>query len=408
MFPRTFLRIGLALGLALAWLPLVIRANDVVPGASAGAASLAPRVLVLTGGKTLRGDIGMTQNGYLVALGPNTGRMFISEQIVWFTATSIQEAYRKLEKRSGDLSASGHVELARWCAEQGLYKQARSNLEQALRLDPASHSARLLAKAIGKQLSRLRQTSRAQLVRKQPAGHRASRVLTEEQLTRQFVARIQPLLINSCASVGCHGQRSPNSFQLTNVVPGQSVARSVTQSNRAVAESFIDVTDPKRSPLLTTVRDSRHSAVSPPLFPGPSGQRQRRLLASWVEEVARARRADESPVASTSDSSNRENIFRMTSDAKSQNGAREQAAVSDRRKVHSSQHQQTDSAVTTATVNSSDGAVAGRVDEQSVDAILDQAIQSGAPDAFNPDAFNRRFAPQTVFTTTSPSPGSMR
>lgn len=400
------LRILFAAVLALAWMPGTLRANDVVPAASAGFGKLSPRVLVLKGGKTICGDIGVTQNGYLVALGPNTGRMFITEQIVWFTATSVEDAYRELEKRSPDLSAGGHVTLANWCVEQGLYEQARSNLEQALRLEPENHSAMLLAEVLGKKLSRFRRLPQKQPGYEQAPEQRATPALTDEQLTRHFVSRIQPLLIHSCASAGCHGQGSQSTFQLIHIVVGRPVSHSVTKANRDAVEKLINVDDPKHSPLLSATGNTRHSAITPPLFPGLTGKRQWRMLSAWVEAMARAQRGRK-PI-DTSDSPASINIFQSGTGDINQASVSQPASPAHDQTLRQLQHRIRESTVKTADDTTNHLASQTDGNGTSVEAILEHAIKSGVPDAFDPDAFNRRFAPQTKLSITPPAPGSIQ
>ena len=362
-----------------------LRANDVVPRAAAGAVDRPPRVLVLPRGRTLRGNIRVTDSGYEVAIGPNTGRSYIAKEMVWFTANSMREAYEILKKRYPDRTADGYVAIASWCIQQGLYDEARENLKDALQLEPDHSTARVVAEQLGKTMSvspAPRDDGFARTQNRNPAAVARSQAVTisEEELTRFFVSRVQPILVNGCGNAACHGRSSESSFRLRNVRSGSPAFKSSTERNREMVQSFVNIDDPANSPLLTAPRDARHTAFPKPVFAGPSGDAQWQALAAWVNAAARShgpRQLESS--ANSGDSSEPQPTIELA-------GATGESSTEVK-----------------ATVIPADAETG-----DSVEAVLQHAIKSGAPDAFDPDDFNRRFAPRTDQLSTPLSSGPTR
>ena len=99
------------------------------------AREVSPQILVLDTGKVIRGRIVNRNDGYEVAMG--SGRLFIPSAQVRFSAADLEDAYRKLRSTFSQLTPSIHVQIAEWCLDNELPLEARRELLDALRLDPA-------------------------------------------------------------------------------------------------------------------------------------------------------------------------------------------------------------------------------------------------------------------------------
>ena len=392
-------------------------ANDAIPSAAAGVPAVPkpPRLLVLRDGKVVEGDIRFVQQGYEVAVAG--GRFVLSEPFVWFTASSRQAAYAELCQRLPDKSANGHVALARWCIDNRLYSDAASELKIALQLEPDHIEARKTLVSVERQIIAQIdapvtgptatepvgrgsiKTASAEVTSPSPGESAASpgarsaadstrRPLASEQLThsretlgglppeaaRDFVSRVQPILMNGCANAGCHGRSSTNSFRIENVRLGNPGLKSLTQRNLDAVRAQLRAGSLHSSPLLVAARTPGHGGSRRPLFAGPAGQAQLRTLVEWAAIAVRSLPEIESPPGEIGAA-----------------GELFQASFSEE---------------PAETVNVERAPI-----EQSTDAIaiepasglLRRVLEEERPDAFDPDEFNRRFAPQP--DPRSPSSG---
>ena len=103
-------------------------------------------------------------------------------------------------------------------------------------------------------------------------------------VSRRFVSRVQPILMNGCALAGCHGPKSSNGFQLVRVRLNGGNRRGVSERNLAATLRFVNVQNASRSPLLTTPMGN-HGRRGKAVFRGRGGARQLEELRSWVREV---------------------------------------------------------------------------------------------------------------------------
>jgi hypothetical protein len=252
-----------------------------------------PKLLVLTDGRIVQGRIGERPGAYLVE--KPGGQIVIPFDWVRLSAVSLDEAYQMQRDSLMRPNASDHVGLAQWCFTNQLFSQAAEQLEAALRLEPQRSDAREL----------LLQIERATGARPDPAASAPEAAATPDGFAQpdartasglrtathgEFMRRIQPLLVNKCASAGCHGPAGQTDFQLHPVRTGQRNARSAGNDNLATVVTMIDAARPDDSPLLRALRD-RTAPTHRGLFDGPRGSEQFQLLRNWVLQAAADRDA---------------------------------------------------------------------------------------------------------------------
>jgi hypothetical protein len=138
-----------------------------------------------------------------------------------------------------------------------------------------------------------------------PAADQAMTV-TPSQLSEQavlhFTQKVQPTLVNRCASNACHGTRSGQQFQVARPARGQPMPYRMTVRNLQSALAFVDHEQPARSPLVAIPRVA-HGGLGVPVF----GQRevaQYEQLLAWVQMVAKqtastAARSDQAAPSAT-------------------------------------------------------------------------------------------------------------
>ena len=100
-----------------------------------------------------------------------------------------------------------------------------------------------------------------------------------------FVSKVQPLLVNSCAKAGCHGMGSGNSFELQRTKLGKSPPKAHSERNLAAVLERIDREQPLSSPLLTKLRgESKSNSVRQ--SHGGLSREQTQTLRNWIEAIS--------------------------------------------------------------------------------------------------------------------------
>jgi hypothetical protein len=116
---------------------------------------------------------------------------------------------------------------------------------------------------------------------------------------RAFTQRIQPLLMNKCGNVACHGStnREDNltGFHLIPVRNGSNSHRLYAERNLAEVMRQIDINEPGHSPL-SIVPQGTHAGTSG-IFHGTGGNAQLKTLRAWINSVADEKQAEEQALA---------------------------------------------------------------------------------------------------------------
>lgn len=107
------------------------------------------------------------------------------------------------------------------------------------------------------------------------------------EVTKQFGAKIQPLLANACAA--CHSTAGCGSFVLRRSNPGTAVAADTVSHNLAAAMSQIDRKQPDHSPLLVKAI-AAHGGARQPAIKDANAPAYKNLE-QWVRLVTRGEAA---------------------------------------------------------------------------------------------------------------------
>ncbi len=266
------------------------------------------KVIVLETGRVILGDIIDRPGGYLVK--ERFGSAVIPYGKVRLTAADLPDAYRKLTRMVTNPTASSHLALAKWCRENQLYGSAKFEIKQALLLEPGRKEARQFLKELEDELENGPRTGRGSSILSTrgpiertaetafPAQPWKSRIRpasaafeTQEpesaaglspEVVQSFVREVQPLLMNKCGNVRCHGQAATNDFRLTTVRRGGSGFRVLTEQNLSSVLREIDPQQPSQSRLLTSPLQNNHGGAAKPLFRGLGAELQQKNLREWV------------------------------------------------------------------------------------------------------------------------------
>ena len=251
-------------------------------------------LLVLNSGRVVSGQMTPRTGGYDIQL--PAGRMFVGSQQVRFQARNMDDAYRRMRNSLNEHTPNTHMELAKWCLVNKMPEKARSEVLDALHLDPNRDDAQRLLEAL---VRKQRQTSGHTNRKVVPRGGSTSDKVTlshpsmmperrslgglPKSLARTFTQTVQPIVVNRCGNARCHGARQ-NSFAVVSI-RGGSTSR-IAEQNLAAILNQIDMTNPSQSPLLNATR-AVHGNSRQLIFPGQSGGRQATALRQWIVDVTR-------------------------------------------------------------------------------------------------------------------------
>lgn len=244
-------------------------------------------LLLLKNGRSLSGTISRSGDFYLVAT-PES-ELQIRTHEVEAVCRDWEEAYRHKSTRINVRSADDHLELAQWCIECQLFGHAARELTEAYRIDDLHPRVPLLERRIRAAMTEPKPTE--PVVAPTPviskiddeALEAIAKSVSHETLL-DFTTRIQPLLVNYCATAGCHGPRATSDFQLHRVYLHETRDPRLLRANLATVLQRIDRKQPQASKLLT-VPIAAHGGAKKPIFHAHNVDHYRQL-AAWVARAA--------------------------------------------------------------------------------------------------------------------------
>jgi hypothetical protein len=246
------------------------------------------RVLLFRSGRALEGQIDETETHYVVTRATGTVEILKSE--IEFVANDLDGAYRYKRERINDAKPTEHIRLAQWCLVVNLRDRAIEELERCVELDPNSTRAKGL-------LENLRRAAKPAAKSSLPADESEPAKPNSEPPTRTypsfqkelspahvstFSVQVQPLLLRSCGTAGCHDANHPGPLALVGSFrPSQ---RSSQKNLRAVLAQ-IDTEEPDTSPLLVESLRPHGAAHRSPFMNGLNDPAYAKL-SDWVRAVS--------------------------------------------------------------------------------------------------------------------------
>lgn len=244
-------------------------------------------VLVLRNGEVLAGTTSKVGDRYVVAKSDGT-ELRIPAHEVEMHCLDLDEAYLRKRQRISPRDASGMVQLADWCLRYELYARAADELLRAMAIaprDPRIQALERRLQAVTAPERNLAMPAIAESSSPRPAPSDPIASPLPAEAVESFVSRVQPLLINRCASNGCHGGRSPSEFQLLTLGPGKALPFRHTQRNLAAVMQRVDSANPESSPLLV-IPQRPHGGLAAGVF-SERDRAQLELLENWVARAGR-------------------------------------------------------------------------------------------------------------------------
>ena len=254
----------------------------------------AKSVLLLESGQLLEGRVSQDGDRYIVTF--PYGHVRVPANQVKRHCASRKDAYRRLHADLGETpTLDAHLRLAQWCLRQRLLAEADAELTRAERLaapdDPRVVEARRRLKVAVNSMTISRTnwapSGEAPTARPPAAAPRSRRPrptpqtnVSPEQM-RLFATHVQPLLLNGCAAVGCHGGRRQE-FNIYRPLV-RTIGRDLTDRNLQSVLSQVDRAAPESSPLLQHLATAHGGQKAPWL---EESDPRLQLIARWVVQVA--------------------------------------------------------------------------------------------------------------------------
>ena len=257
-------------------------------------ASSADTVVVLHDGGVLVGHVSQRDGRYVVESGH--GEISVSATQVMLVATSLENAYQQQRRVIERPTVEAHLRLAEWCLRNNLGPQAARELIDARGLDPRHPKLPLLERRLAALAAQsARETARPTVAAADnplpddTVPHAELERLTQLAETlpdgalEQFTRKVQPLLVNSCTTSGCHQPGSEQSFQLDRAMLHGLSNRRSTLRNLEATLKLVDRDAPLQSELLVLPRGP-HGGMNGPVF-GPRQEQLTTHLSDWVAVV---------------------------------------------------------------------------------------------------------------------------
>ena len=274
-------QIILCLSLASLWYVSVLSAKEPI-------SSKNDSLLLMKSGRIVSGQIGEGAGGYLVK--NPSGSMLIPFGDVMFEAKDMHEIYLKQRNSMKFPTANSHLDLARWCISNKLIEEAKSELKDAIRLEPKRSESRLMLQRLMGKTEKNRPTvnekiKEAVLTKQMSRPDEATSLtgISREQ-SAIFVRKIQPVLLNKCGNASCHGSAAKSEFRLTQVHRRYGNQRVSVEKNLAEVLRWIDLDEPARSQLLVKP-EKEHPQQGMVVFSGYAARKQKQLIQKWVSAV---------------------------------------------------------------------------------------------------------------------------
>ena len=258
-------------------------------GAALAAPEQGPGVLVLRNGNIVEGSVRQTGAYYRVDTA-NASLQIPNDQVETLCA-NLDEAYQSRRRTRAGSTADSHLELARWCLRHNLLEHASSELEEARAMD-ARHPDLAAVELQIRQMMELgaprrgaRSEASLSLGEAPAAGKKlpAAPFEISAEAQARFVRNIQPMLIHTCATGGCHSPGAAQRFVIDRWALVGNGNATLVRRNLAATLSVVMKDNPSSSPLAARAaiaHGAGEGAASRPL-----DARQLRILREWLDEA---------------------------------------------------------------------------------------------------------------------------
>ncbi len=262
-FQPTRLTIAIAALLAMWHFPFLAAAQVPVPSV----------LLLKDTERVISGNVQQRGEFYEVEIASNS-KISIPKSKVAHIGGSLEELYLFKRQAISHWSVGDHYQLTQWCLANNLLVQATEHYSAAAERAPGHPRILQLATELERRMLRdpdfraylgmPPEVSDTELAKSSPANTTSTAsdsVVTASttstasaqsaappQVARQFMERVQPILINRCSQSACHGAQSANHLRL--IEPYPKAHARITSDNLASVMRHVSISSKEVSPLL--------------------------------------------------------------------------------------------------------------------------------------------------------------
>ena len=243
-------------------------------------------MLVLRNGRVIEGRIEQVGGDYVIDFG--NGQVRINSAEVEFVCDGLEDGYRRKRAAIRPGNLHHHLTLAQWCLRHELLEHTAAELADAMTAEPDHPMIGILRHRLdlAREPPPPARADVARQVTPGPSSDELDRMIRNlpNGTVETFTRSVQPVLMNHCATGGCHGPQSADGLRLFRVSLGKRASRRVTQRNLYSVLSFVDRNTPLDSRLLT-VPGAPHGDIEHAIFNGHQAAQYRRLI-NWVVQLS--------------------------------------------------------------------------------------------------------------------------
>jgi hypothetical protein len=209
---------------------------------------------MLRSGELLQGKIQHENDRYIV-IGDNS-EVTLPAGDVDFVCNSLDEAYRIQQSRAAAGKIDDHLNLAAWCLRHELLGYAGTEIAAAMAIDPQNRRLDVLDRRLQLAIEESARAKTNPAIQAKPnfpvSGDELERLIRSLPAgsAETFTATIQPMLLNYCATAGCHGATGSQKYILLRPALGKQPLVRVTQRNLYNTLQWVDYSNPAESKLL--------------------------------------------------------------------------------------------------------------------------------------------------------------
>jgi hypothetical protein len=240
-------------------------------------------LVLLHNGEVIEGKITKFQDLYLVDL--DHGRIRLKQSDVELVCSSLADGYQQKRAKIQVGNIHDHLELAQWCLRHNLLGPASVELADATTADPKNPMIGALQHRLKMAMEPPPPAAVKNTAAQGPSNDELDRMLraVPRAAVETFTQNVQPVLLNRCASSGCHGSQSTSPLKLYRAA-GAASSRRATQRNLYSVLQFIDYANPSASRLLTASSQA-HGTAKHPVFSEREGVQFQHLV-DWANQLA--------------------------------------------------------------------------------------------------------------------------
>ncbi len=242
-------------------------------------------ILVLRNGQIVEGRITQREGLYVIDL--SDGQIRVKAADVDLVCSSLEDGYRRKRAVIQVGNVHHHLELAQWCLRHGLLGPAAAELADAIAAEPTNPMIGALAHRLKMAMEPPLAADTAGKPTSGPSNDELDRMIhgLPHGSVETFTQSVQPVLMNHCAVSGCHGPQSDSGLRLFRVPTGKSASRRITQRNLYSVLPFVDRENPTGSRLLTAP-SGPHGTAKHAIFNEHQAAQYKRMV-DWVSQLAR-------------------------------------------------------------------------------------------------------------------------